>query len=60
MPVLPPPHPPTHRWFFQQLVLGISYFHSIGVENREIKLDNKLLTGDPSRPLVKVIDFTYR
>ncbi|GAB4815243.1 hypothetical protein N2152v2_002289 [Parachlorella kessleri] len=47
------------RWFFQQLVLGISYFHSIGVENREIKLDNKLLTGDPSRPLVKVIDFTY-
>jgi serine/threonine protein kinase len=48
------------RWFFQQLAVGLAYFHSIGVDNRELNLNNKLLTGDSTRPLLKINDFTYR
>ena len=51
------------RWFFQQLAVGLAYFHSIGVDNRELNLNNKLLTGGvegSSRPLLKINDFTYR
>ena len=68
-PALPPssPLPPCcspaedeARWFFQQLAVGLSYFHSIGVDNRELNLNNKLLTGDATRPLLKINDFTYR
>ncbi|KAI3430307.1 hypothetical protein D9Q98_004903 [Chlorella vulgaris] len=47
------------RWFFQQLAVGLAYFHSIGVDNRELNLNNKLLTGDSTRPLLKINDFTY-
>ena len=38
----------------------MSFFHSLGVPHREAKLDNKLLTGDAARPIIKVNDFTYR
>jgi hypothetical protein len=31
-----------------------------GVDNRELNLNNKLLTGDTTRPLLKINDFTYR
>eukprot|EP00887_Chlorella_sp_A99_P000352 scaffold13.g352.t1 len=48
------------RWFFQQLVMGLAYFHSVGVDHRELNINNKLLTGDPSRPILKIQDFTYR
>ncbi|KAL4422566.1 hypothetical protein ABPG75_008763 [Micractinium tetrahymenae] len=47
------------RWFFQQLTVGLAYLHSIGVDNRELNLNNKLLTGDKARPLLKINDFTY-
>lgn len=47
------------RWFFQQLAVGLAYFHSIGQDNRELNLNNKLLTGDATRPLLKINDFTY-
>ncbi|PSC67948.1 acyl-binding domain-containing 4-like isoform X1 isoform A [Micractinium conductrix] len=47
------------RWFFQQLTVGLAYLHSIGVDNRELNLSNKLLTGDEARPLLKINDFTY-
>lgn len=40
--------------------MGLAYFHSIGVDNRELNLNNKLLTGDAQRPLLKINDFTYR
>ena len=60
MPLPPPPAEVEARWFFQQLAVGLSYFHSIGVDNRELNLNNKLLTGDGSRPLLKINDFTYR
>ena len=52
------------RWYFQQLVAGMAYFHSIGVNNREVKLDNKLLSSPPQNgaqpyPTVKIQDFCY-
>jgi len=31
------------RWFFQQLVLTMEYFHRRGVAHRDIKLENTLL-----------------
>lgn len=40
--------------------MGLAYLHSIGVDNRELNLNNKLLTGDKTRPLLKINDFTYR
>lgn len=46
------------RWFFQQLIMGLDYIHTIGVVNRDIKLENILVTeGD--RPLLKICDFGY-
>lgn len=65
-PPLPPPFgapagaEDESRWFFQQLTVGMAYLHSIGVDNRELNLNNKLLTGDKTRPLLKINDFTYR
>lgn len=50
--VLPAPHTlwyvfvithPTIRWFFQQLVQTMDYFHAKGVAHRDIKLENTLL-----------------
>jgi serine/threonine-protein kinase SRK2 len=38
---------PEVRWFFRQLVIAMSYLHSLGVNNREMKLDNKLLVDPP-------------
>lgn len=31
-----------------------------GQDNRELNLNNKLLTGDATRPQLKINDFTYR
>lgn len=46
------------RWFFQQLIMGLDYIHHIGVVNRDIKLENTLVTGG-ERPLLKICDFGY-
>ena len=35
---------PAARWFFQQLIIGLDYCHRRGVVNRDIKLENTLLT----------------
>jgi serine/threonine-protein kinase SRK2 len=50
------------RWLFQQLVVGIAYLHSVGVNNREMKLSNKLLAPgkDEARPVLKIHDFLYK
>lgn len=42
------------RWIFQQLIVAVDYLHRKGVANRDIKLENTLLVGNPDRPLVKV------
>lgn len=46
------------RFFFQQLVSGVSYCHSMQVCHRDLKLENTLLDGSPA-PRLKICDFGY-
>lgn len=46
------------RFFFQQLVSGISYCHSMQICHRDLKLENTLLDGSPA-PRLKICDFGY-
>jgi len=46
------------RYFFQQLIAGVSYCHQSGVCHRDLKLENTLLDGSP-QPKVKICDFGY-
>lgn len=46
------------RFFFQQLVSGVSYCHAMEICHRDLKLENTLLDGSPS-PRLKICDFGY-
>ncbi|KAK9129621.1 hypothetical protein Sjap_010108 [Stephania japonica] len=46
------------RFFFQQLVSGVSYCHSMQICHRDLKLENTLLDGSPA-PRLKICDFGY-
>lgn len=46
------------RFFFQQLVSGVSYCHSMQICHRDLKLENTLLDGS-SPPRLKICDFGY-
>ncbi|OAY80368.1 Serine/threonine-protein kinase SAPK5, partial [Ananas comosus] len=46
------------RYFFQQLISGVSYFHFMQICHRDLKLENTLLDGSPA-PRVKICDFGY-
>ncbi|PSS30136.1 Serine/threonine-protein kinase [Actinidia chinensis var. chinensis] len=46
------------RFFFQQLVWGVSYCHSMQICHRDLKLENTLLDGN-SAPGLKICDFGY-
>ncbi|KAF9624844.1 hypothetical protein IFM89_015398 [Coptis chinensis] len=46
------------RYFFQQLIYGVSYCHSMEVCHRDLKLENTLLDGNTS-PRLKICDFGY-
>ncbi|KAL1540803.1 Serine/threonine-protein kinase sapk2 [Salvia divinorum] len=46
------------RFFFQQLISGVSYCHSMKICHRDLKLENTLLDGSPS-PRLKICDFGY-
>ncbi|KAI3973709.1 hypothetical protein MKX01_031129 [Papaver californicum] len=46
------------RFFFQQLLSGVSYCHSMEICHRDLKLENTLLDGNPS-PRLKICDFGY-
>ncbi|CAK9319323.1 unnamed protein product [Citrullus colocynthis] len=46
------------RYFFQQLISGVDYFHSLQICHRDLKLDNILLDGSPA-PLLKICDFGF-
>ncbi|CAI0413114.1 unnamed protein product [Linum tenue] len=46
------------RFFFQQLISGVSYCHSMEICHRDLKLENTLLDGSPS-PRLKICDFGY-
>ncbi|KAH7388336.1 hypothetical protein KP509_16G070700 [Ceratopteris richardii] len=46
------------RYFFQQLVSGVSYCHSQQICHRDLKLENVLLDDSPA-PRLKICDFGY-
>ncbi|KAE8667221.1 Serine/threonine-protein kinase SAPK8 [Hibiscus syriacus] len=46
------------RYFFQQLISGVSYCHSMQICHRDLKLENTLLDGSPA-PRLKICDFGY-
>ncbi|XP_076956170.1 serine/threonine-protein kinase SRK2I-like [Bidens hawaiensis] len=46
------------RFFFQQLISGVGYCHSMQVCHRDLKLENTLLDGSPA-PRLKICDFGY-
>ncbi|KAL6838380.1 hypothetical protein ACP4OV_031786 [Aristida adscensionis] len=46
------------RYFFQQLILGVSYCHSMQVCHRDLKLENTLLDGSDA-PRLKICDFGF-
>ncbi|KAG8641027.1 hypothetical protein MANES_13G096300v8 [Manihot esculenta] len=46
------------RFFFQQLISGVSYCHSMQICHRDLKMENTLLDGSTS-PRLKICDFGY-
>ncbi|XP_065882047.1 serine/threonine-protein kinase SAPK1-like [Euphorbia lathyris] len=46
------------RFFFHQLISGVSYCHSMQICYRDLKLENTLLDGSTA-PRVKICDFGY-
>ncbi|KAL9253240.1 Serine/threonine-protein kinase SAPK7-like protein [Drosera capensis] len=46
------------RFFFQQLISGVNYCHSMQICHRDLKLENTLLDGSPA-PRLKICDFGY-
>ncbi|KAF8410000.1 hypothetical protein HHK36_002520 [Tetracentron sinense] len=46
------------RFFFQQLISGVCYCHSMQVCHRDLKLENTLLDGSPA-PRLKICNFGY-
>ncbi|XP_078429680.1 protein kinase superfamily protein [Wolffia australiana] len=46
------------RFFFQQLISGVSYCHSMRICHRDLKLENALLDGSFA-PRLKICDFGY-
>lgn len=46
------------RYFFQQLICGVSYCHHMQICHRDLKLENVLLDGSAA-PRLKICDFGY-
>jgi serine/threonine-protein kinase SRK2 len=47
------------RFFFVQLLAGISYVHSQAMAHRDLKLENALLMDSGPRPRLAICDFGY-
>lgn len=47
------------RHFMRQLLVGLDYMHRLGVANRDLKLENVLLTYQGSKMVAKLSDFGY-
>ncbi|KAL6494745.1 Serine/threonine-protein kinase srk2e [Orobanche gracilis] len=46
------------RFYFQHLISGVSFCHSMQICHRDLKLENTLLDGSPA-PRLKICDFGY-
>ncbi|KAJ1700681.1 hypothetical protein LUZ63_000460 [Rhynchospora breviuscula] len=46
------------RYFFQQLICGVSYCHFMQICNQDLRLENVLLNGN-HLPQLKICDFDY-
>ncbi|CAI9106343.1 OLC1v1005473C1 [Oldenlandia corymbosa var. corymbosa] len=46
------------RYFFQQLISGVCYCHTMQICHRDLKLENTLLDSSPA-PRLKICDFGY-
>ncbi|XP_072971095.1 serine/threonine-protein kinase SAPK4-like isoform X2 [Typha angustifolia] len=51
-------HEDEARYFFQQLISGVSFCHFMQICHRDLKLENTLLDGSPA-PRLKICDFGY-
>eukprot|EP01026_Neomeris_dumetosa_P014067 TRINITY_DN1502_c0_g1_i1.p1 TRINITY_DN1502_c0_g1~~TRINITY_DN1502_c0_g1_i1.p1 ORF type:complete len:458 (-),score=36.87 TRINITY_DN1502_c0_g1_i1:1209-2378(-) len=51
----------TARWFFQQQILGLDYCHRMGIVNRDLKLENCLISQPDymTKPILKLCDFGF-
>ncbi|KAG5031827.1 hypothetical protein JHK85_015809 [Glycine max] len=49
---------PKARYFFQQLISGVHFCHTMQICHRDLKLENTLLDGSPA-PRLKICDFGY-
>lgn len=49
----------TARHFIRQLLVGLDYMHRLGVANRDVKLENVLLSRQGSILVAKLSDFGY-
>jgi serine/threonine-protein kinase SRK2 len=47
------------RPLFQQLLLAVDYCHKMTVANRDIKLENTLLSNRRNPPILKLTDFGF-
>lgn len=47
------------RHIFQQLMSAVGFCHSVGIVNRDIKLENALLLDNGPTPVLKLCDFGY-
>ena len=51
------------RWFFQQIIMALDYCHRMDVVNRDVKMENILLSSNElvahGMPLVKLSDFGF-
>ncbi|TYK27335.1 serine/threonine-protein kinase SRK2G-like isoform X1 [Cucumis melo var. makuwa] len=50
--------PSEARYFFQQLISGVDYCHSMQICHRDLKLENTLLDGSQA-PRLKICDFGF-
>ncbi|KAJ0088954.1 hypothetical protein Patl1_32388 [Pistacia atlantica] len=46
------------RFFFHQLISGISYYHAMKICHKDLNMENTLLDGSPTL-CVKICDFGY-
>eukprot|EP00884_Botryococcus_braunii_P014127 jgi/Botrbrau1/22715/Bobra.0132s0054.1 len=49
---------PLARWYFQQIIMAVHFCHLMGLANRDIKLEN-ILISNTTFGMIKLCDFGY-